>query len=262
LRSRVDFNFLHRFDGIVWATIASPEHDVILIETRNVENKLAAFSALNFKTNTYLWQNKTLEEKWWINLTMVAGNVILFTIYLDTNNPDKKGILAYDLQTLRLLWWNNDFSVIEVNNNKVKGFVWKLSHKEVILDLSTGKEIGTELAETLSETKAYRTLKPVQYLEGTEYFNTVKNFLQQRLNLLPVISLEYLEYESLIFISYYQGEIDLANYLLVLSGEGDVLLKEKIDEQRKGIGLDTFFILAGCVFFVKNKVELVSYKIV
>jgi len=40
-----------------------------------------------------------------------------------------------------------------------------------------------------------------------------------------------------------------------------LLLKEKLDEHLKGIGLDTFFVLSGYVFFVKNKVELVCYKI-
>jgi hypothetical protein len=76
------------------------------------------------------------------------------------------------------------------------------------------------------------------------------------------MALEYLEHDSIIFISFYVQENELANYLFMLSADGNLLVKEKLDEQLKGIGLGTFFILSGCVFFVKNKAELVSYKIV
>jgi len=86
--------------------------------------------------------------------------------------------------------------------------------------------------------------------------------LSRRFNLLPVIALEYLEHDSIIFISFYIEEGELANYLLIISAGGEVLMKEKLDEHLKGIGIDTFFLLSGCVIFVKNKVELFSYKIV
>ena len=107
--------------------------------------------------------------------------------------------------------------------------------------------------------KTDAVIRPSLYSEGTSYFNTVKIFLESRLNLLPVVALEYLEYDSKIFISYYTKENDLANYLLVLSHAGELLLHEKLDESLKGIGQDTFFILSGCVIFVKNKRELISY---
>ena len=90
----------------------------------------------------------------------------------------------------------------------------------------------------------------------------MKTFLGQKLNLTPVVALEYLELDTFIFVSYYVAEGDLVNYLLVLSADGKVLLHEKLDEHLKGIGLDTFFILSGCVIFVRNKRELVSYSLI
>ena len=77
------------------------------------------------------------------------------------------------------------------------------------------------------------------------------------------MSLEYLEESSLIFISCYaQSEQGLINDLLVLSTDGEMVLREKLGEQLKGIGQDTFFIYGGSVIFVKNRGELFSYKIV
>ena len=100
-------------------------------------------------------------------------------------------------------------------------------------------------------------------MEGHAYFETVRTFLQSRFNFEAVVALEYLEDSSLIFISCYtRNEAGLTNELLVLSADGEILLRENLGEQLKGIGQDTFFIYAGSVIFVRNRGELFSYKIV
>ena len=80
--------------------------------------------------------------------------------------------------------------------------------------------------------------------------------------ILAVAAIEYLEYEDLIIVSVFVTETGLANYLYGLNASGEILLKEKLGEDLKGVGLDTFFIFSGHLIFVKNKNELTSYKIV
>ena len=108
----------------------------------------------------------------------------------------------------------------------------------------------------------FKLFHPFQYLEGTGNFETVRSFLTSKMGILPVMGAEYLEYESLIFISCYLQEDGLANYLIVVTEEGREVLRQKLEDHLKGIGLDTFFILSGCLFFVKSKRELVSYKLI
>lgn len=250
--------FAHHFPGIVWNMIALPQQHTLLLEVRNHEQKQVTFSALHYVDNTFLWRDVKLEEPWWINLGASSQGVIVFTIYLDTSNPDKKGIIAYDLYNLKLLWWNNDFSLSAVEEDKVFGVSMKMGAKNIVLDLNSGTELTT--SQALPSEKISNTfLKPLLYKEGTPYFDSVKRYLGAKLNLLPVIALEYLESSSHIFISYYVQDNGLTNYISVLSHAGDVLLHEKTGENLKGIGQDTFFILAGCLLFVKNKQELISY---
>ena len=234
------------------------EKDVILLEVRDSDKKQVRFSALNYRTQEFLWKDRTFEEPWWISLSAVSDNIILCTIYIDTSNPDKKSTLAYDLFDCKLIWWNNDFSLTSVSNFQVFGISSKFGTRKVVLDLHTGQEV--ESSNSVHEIPQ-EVIRPHQYLADNSYFASVKTFFSQKFNLLPITALEYLEYESMIFISCYLQEDELANYLIVISDEGELLMKEKLDEHPKGIGLDTFFILAGCVFFVKNKIELVSYKI-
>lgn len=254
----VQFNFSHVFEGVVWNMMASSSDGILILEVRNSEKKKVVFSALETRTGKFLWRDKGFDEPWWINLGAVSDQVIVFTVYLETNNPDKKGVFAYDIIADKMLWWNNDFSLISAANGIVKGSSSKYGFRNLALDIKTGMELPGEHQEQQNATDVIR---PHQYLSDHEYFNTVKIFLEQKFNLTPVVALEYLEHDSIVFISFYVQERELANYLIMISTDGNLLLKEKLDEQLKGIGLGTFFILSGCVFFVKNRAELVSYKI-
>ena len=257
MTGRPRFNFSHRFTGVVWNTVAMPESSILLLEIRDHQQKSVSFSALHYQENKFLWRDFRLEESWWVNLAAASGDVVLFTIYLETQNPDKKGILAYGLSDQKLRWWNNDFSLTSVERDRVTGFSSRFGAKKIALDLHSGQEVP--VTPDASEPGVHALIRPVQYAEGTPHYETVKTFLSQKLTLLPVRALEYLEYESLIMISYYISHEGLANYLLVMDKNGNVLLHEKLGEQLKGIGLDTFFMLSGCLFFVKNSEELVSY---
>jgi hypothetical protein len=258
LSRSIAFNFSHVFEGVIWNIKVSDEGDLLVVETRDHIQRKVRFSAFNYKLNTFLWKNKEMDEPWWINLSGVAGNLALFTLYTDTNNPDRKAALSYDIAEEKLVWWNNDFSISAVTNNYVIGTAEKFGRHEMVLDARTGARREGQLHHVRKDEKV---LRPYHYPEGHLYFDTVKKFLNQKFNLLPTAALEYLEHDSLIFISCYLHENELANYLFVFSHEGTLLLKEKLGEHLKGIGLDTFFILSGCLFFVRNRGELVSYKI-
>lgn len=252
----ITFNFSHVFNGVVWNIKASD--NILVVETRNSDSKLVAFSAFDIQSNKFLWKDLKLEEPWWISLAGLAPDRVLFTLYTDTNNPDKKAIFAHRLRDGEIMWWNNDFSLTDIFDQAVAGISEKYGRQEILLDIQTGEPLNSAPVKTSQKDMVIR---PQQFLEGHTYFETVKTFFNQKFNLLPTSALEYLEHGPLIFISCYFQEIELANYLFILSSDGNLLLKEKLDEHPKGIGLDTFFILSGNVFFVKNKTDLVSYKI-
>ncbi len=256
---RIDFNFSHLFDGTIWNTVFIPHSDILLLEIRNSEHKKVTFSALDVRNGSFLWKDVAFDEPWWISLDAAGEGIALLTIYLETNNPDKKGIFAYDVQQQKIAWWNNDFSLIDASGNLVNGISSKYGTRQVTLDIHSGNEVPGAQSKTIPDDPVRR---PHQYAADHQYFETVKTFLVSKFNLLPVTALEYLEHDSLIFVSVNVMESTLTNYLIIISGEGKALLLEKLDEHLKGIGLDTFFIYEGCVFFVRNKRELFSYKIV
>lgn len=195
-----------------------------------------------------------------MSLRAVSGDILLLTIYTDSNNPDKKSVVGYDVLKNRMAWWHNGFSITNVNNLFVRGVDSRFPEKETFLDSFTGEPLPN-VDFDLGDSQNFPVIRPFQYEEGTAHFKTVKDFLQSRIGVLPVATIEYLEFGDLIVASLFVKEPHLANYLYGFDTSGEVLLKEKLGENLKGVGLDTFFIFSGHLIFVKNKNELTSYKL-
>lgn len=257
----MEHKFSYRFQGTIWNTLADGNNQRLFLEIRNPIGKTVSFSALNLQNNQWLWKDVRFEEPWWISLRAVEGDILLLTLYTDTNNPDKKSVLAYDVVKNNIAWWYNGFSITSVNSDFVVGVDAKFPEKESFLELSTGKALP-HVDFHLGDSQNFPVIRPFQYEEGTAHFDTVKDFLSSRLGISPVASIEYLEIEDLIIVSVFLKDEGLANYLYAFDANGEVLIHEKLGEDLKGVALDTFFLYSGYLIYVKNKNELISYKIV
>ena len=253
-------HFSFTFDGTVWKTVTDSATERLYIEVRNTEKKAVSFFCLDLPKATWVLEDYRFDEPWWISLQAVSGNVLLLTLYTDTNNPDKKSLIAFDVVQKQMLWWKNDFSLSVLSGQLVIGVDTKFGSKEVALNISDGAAVQKDFTVSYSE-QNFPITRPFQYHEGSTHFDTVRAFLQTRAQISPIITIEYCEYHGLILISAFVTAEDLANYLFVFNSDGQILIKETLGEHLKGIALDTFFVFSGFLIFVKNKRELVSYRI-
>lgn len=262
MAKRLDLQFSHRFKGTIWNTIADGNNARLFLEVRDPERKTVSFSALNLRNKQWLWKDVVFEEPWWVSMLTVESDVLLLTLYTDSNNPDRKSLIAWDVMSQRLIWWKNGFSVTRVGGGAVAGVDAQFPEKESVLDLFTGQP-AVQVDFHLEDSQNFPVIRPFQYREGAAHFETVRNFLNSRCGILPVATIEYLEFEELIVISAFQKENeDLANYLYVFDTNGDLLASEKLGEDLKGVGLDTFYIFLRHLIFVKNKNELIILNII
>jgi hypothetical protein len=252
--------FSHGFEGVVWNMQVAEKAGMLIIEVRNAEKKHVSFAALDLSTNRFLWENVEFDEPWWINLSAVRDDVILLTHYTEAANPDQKSLLAYSISGRKLLWWQNDFSLVSVNDIAVAGYSQKYGVKPLVLDIFTGKVTNGDTLESPAQNLS--VIRPLHYREGESGFETVKKYLMRIGEKEIVSGVDYLEHAGFVVLSVYVQEDGLANFLIVLDQEGTVVLREKAGGNLKGIGIDTFFILEGSLFFVKNKRELLRYKLI
>ncbi len=210
-------------EATLWNVLPVPGKSWVIAEVRNDNTRQVSFIAVDYKNETIVWRADSLAETWWINLVRVTSDQVQLKIFENTSNPDKTCWQVLALET----------------------------------GLITNEEPKIE-AEHTNE-----VIRPFQYLAGEDDFETIKNFLNERLKVLPILGIEYVEYAEVVLISYYFGRPgEFTNMLACFKRTGDLLWQEEIGTNLKGIGVNTFFLVANQLFFVKNKTELVTFGIV
>jgi Domain of unknown function (DUF4905) len=186
----------------------------VVVEERDETNRKVSISAIDYLKKEIVWSTSSLTEPWWVNLVRVTPSQVLLKIFENTSNPDVTRWLA-----------------LSVNEGK------PLDHVTEIEDEHTNELI-----------------QPFQYLAGEHDFETVKKFLEGRAQKLPLLGVEYLEHAGLIYISFYFGNPgSFTNVLACFSRTGSIVWQEEIGTNLKGIGVNTFFVVADYLFFVKSQ---------
>jgi hypothetical protein len=207
----------------IWNVLPVPDKPWVIVEERNDTTRQVSFAAIDYENEKLVWRTNSLAETWWINLVRVTKDQVHLKIFENTTNPDKT-------------YWQ-------------------------VLDLKSGSVIQDEPKVETEHTN--EVIHPFQYLAGEDDFETIKVFLSERLNVLPILGIEYVEVSDFVFISYYFGDPGkFKNELGCFTKTGNLLWKEEIGTNLKGIGVNTFFLDANQLFFVKNKTELVTFGIV
>lgn len=248
---------------MVWKAMALAEKDLLILEVRDESRREVSFSAYQYKKQMFLWKDLILEEPWWISLAGGTNEVVFFQIYDDSQTPEHKSLLALNSETGQVCWKRNGFSINQVQNGRIEGVLRDGGLNPVSLDPSSGVVQENEPEIELGSDKISGPVQPFQYLEGNSYFETIKQYLRKTHQVTAVMGAEYTETEGLILISYnVMEETGLANYLLVMREDGEPLMHERLGGHLRGLGVETFFILSGYLFFVKNKREFLSYKLI
>jgi hypothetical protein len=207
----------------VWNILPVAKKSLLVLELRNELTRTVSFSAFDIQTQQFIWRDAVLKEKWWITLAGVNSEFILLRLFESSDNPDKT------------------------------------SYQQITLLEGKPVDIPVRAETTLTD----EAIRPVQYLEGETEFEVVRNFIHNNLKYEIKLGAEYLTYGDYIFISYYKGNpAAFVNSICVFTLDGKFILEEEIGTKLKGIGWNTFFIASDCLFFVKNKMELVTFRIV
>lgn len=172
----------------------------------------------------------------------VTGNLL----WRNTNLPDS--------------WW---ISLNSVTSTQVLLRLFEnTTNPDVVSVLALNLETGHGMLPQHEE-HTIMALRPFVYVQGEPDFETVQTFIRQQTKQEIFLGAEYMETEQMILISYYTGQpAAFTNVLACFSRDGSLNWGEEIGTNLKGMGIGTFFIATNTLFFVKNKTELVTFRIV
>jgi hypothetical protein len=260
LKETLPLRFSVHFKGTLWNTVALTSENLLFLELRDEAKRSVKFSALRYDQGAFVWQDREIVEKWWIGLLAASGNTLLLQRF-NPETPESRGLVAVDARTGDVLWTRDEFVMEHTGMGWVSGFSGS-GRDQLTFDLASGEVLHKKPDAESDEDKISIPVRPFRYETGTPYYNTVHQFLTTRFNHSPEGSVEYLEFGGKVVISYHVRMPDgLTNHLLVLRESGAVLLHTRIAGALKGLGTDTFFVLAGCLFFVRNGDEFLSYQL-
>lgn len=277
MTKKLNLNFSHVFTGAVWNMMADENGDYLAFEVRDHEAHKAHFAAVDLINKKIVWEGLNLEERWWVNIQAVQNQAILFYVFDENIDPERRELMVVDIRSREILWHKKDISYVLSWEDKLLCTSGPKEEKQFLqVNFRSGEpaSMDAEQAQKIISghsdvAKNKNPIPPLHYPAGNQHFETFKNFLGERLNVDIVSACDYLAFKELVIISYYIYSQDspgsesknMANYLLVVDENSSILFHEKIQEQITAIGLETFFILNNQLFFVRNKREIISYEL-
>lgn len=214
--------FSNHFEANIWTLQYNQPSNSIIVELRSQTDLTVQFAVCNLNSN-----NVTIldikQVDWWTSLDFYDGNVLYLKKYDSDSNPVIKEVIEYKISDRSLNFINPENYNIKTQNEN---------------------------------------LSPSLYPSGNDYYQLLVQFIEDLGNMVAnKAGMEYLDYNGNVYLSYYTGDEKMANYLLVVDKNRDILLHECLDENLSGIGQDTFTIANNKLIFVKQKQELVTYQI-
>lgn len=256
-------NFSHSFDGKVWNIISHSDRELLLIEVRRAESFETSYHLLDTSAGKFLFKNVQFEESWWIGVSWLINDIIIFHTWPDQDNPDVRNYFAYDIRRKEVLWAMEEKNILEIKDSQMM-----VMNKESVAveayDIISGKKVEMqEVANDLGQSENKLLKKPFHYPEGTEHFKTVSDFIKGAFDKQIMKGVDYFENDGVIIVSSYflNEKKKLNNEIVVVDHQGNPLMQVNLENDLDGISTDTFFIYSNKLIFVAHKRDFLIYQL-
>jgi len=257
----------------IWRLLIS-DSDKLLIETRDIEKREVFFHCLDIKNGKNILSNLQLDEKYWVGIEAIHNDLIFFHKFAKPDMPEHKQIIAYDINSKKIIWQTENYSFLTFYNNDLYVFKQKYEGRDFfIIDYLTGeiiKELGSDSAkmnEIIYKSRELEDFSNYKYperniiYENEKYKLIIKNELSGKNSSEDV---ESLVFKNLFMFNYYlKSSNNLLDNIFVVY---DIELKKKLfniilNKNLNAFVPDSFFCYKDNLILLKNRNELQSYKI-
>ncbi|TPE42125.1 DUF4905 domain-containing protein [Pontibacter mangrovi] len=256
----------------MWRLRLDSNTGCLAVEVRDPDLLLARFYTINTLSGTVQQLALPEAKAWWQGLEDAGQGLVYLHGYGNRQLGQHKGIFAFSGTGAGKVWEVPKLAFYGMAQPGLLAYDPEQPEAPFqVLEPATGRATGELLSQQEAAEAAARynqvrfrdCLYPMLYHEGTLYFNQVKAFLQEQLQVQPVQAVEYAETETCLVISYYLPQPDgkLDNVLAVFSLSGKLHQNVKIGSQLSAIGSDTFFIFKHNLYFILNKDTLQVFRL-
>lgn len=240
------------FKGIIWKVETDDDAPIVAIETRNIADRQASYSAFNYQTGECLFKEISVEDSWSWGIDRVHKGLVFLHSYVHESNPEHKGIIALHTQG-DIAWQHFNKTLYDVCDAGLVVYNPKIQPKNLEL---IAPENG-EFLKTLS--KPYipvsKDILVPDVIEDTSRFQ----------QLIPETITGPVFYKQIgekdIFV-YHVKNGELFNQQLAVYQGGKQILKDILAAGIQKLNPAAFFIEQMHLFCIRNnKQEFVSYLV-
>lgn len=248
----------------IWKILINNKNE-LLLEERDLEKKETYFSLFSIEKGKLIIKKIQVEEKYWVGIELFNNELIIFHKFAQPSMPLHKGIFVYDISSQKIIWQNEDFSFLKLEDEKLYAYKQKFEGRIIsVFNLKTGELIENEIP-TIEEINKLRESN--EEIRNDMFFPEIGNFPKEfkfLINNIENNNYEWLKFKNLLFYSILEKENEepgkiTMNCLEINSGK--VIFTLGIIEKSNFFIPDTFFIVSNYLITIINKKILSVYKL-
>ncbi|MDR3628318.1 MAG: DUF4905 domain-containing protein [Ignavibacteriaceae bacterium] len=263
-------------DRLIWRLIPA-NTDKLIIEERDTSTKEVFFNCIDINSGKKIFYDFQLEEKYWAGIETIYNDVIIFHKYTSREMPEHDGMIAYDINSGKILWENNDYVFLFIYEDKIYCYRNIFEGREFFtINLKTGimEENLSDDASRINSLRenSFNVLNTGNYL-FPEYFypESMRNttlgeyFSEYRTENVIAGRIEYIKTEDMLLFSSHSVNSDgsLKNIFKAVEFTSKKVIFEEILNQHTGTFIPDCFFIKDKFFFLlieKTKLKVCSIK--
>lgn len=260
MSKKLHLHFSKSFSANIWEQSLS--EDRILFTLRDQEKMQVSFSLMDLSDGSLIFEDISFEENWWVSAYHFFGNVIVFQFFEDTQNIESKSYFALDINSHEAIWSLEEVMAVGRSGDFIQLRTTGADEGVFWIDIRSGETHESKPDDYIPNGTSYEQQFPLHYTEESPHFGTLRAFLKQKISVEAKGAFDYLERDGLIMMAWHEaGAEGLEHGLLVLTEEGELLLRQPLDTKLKGLVSGAFFIAGEQLIFVEGRNTLKSYLI-
>ncbi|MCX7797656.1 MAG: DUF4905 domain-containing protein [Melioribacter sp.] len=264
--------FNYDFQNQIWRILIS-DKDKLIIETRNPDTKEAFYNCFDIHNKNFLFTYLQFDEKYYIGIDAIYKEIIYLHKFPKPDLPYHKEIIAFDINSQKILWINKDLSFLFPYENRIYAFKQGFEERyffalnyltgELLEDLGNDyKTINFLRAESEKQKKYDHYLFPERYFYNN---NNISQIIDKFINNLDIIGhIEYGIYKNIIMLSYHthnRYNTLTNNFMVIDLDKNKNIITEKLNSNTKSFITDSFFMYKNFLILLKEKNGIIIYKL-
>jgi len=269
LKKRIKFTDSNQ----VWR-IKITDTDKLFVETRDTEKMKAYYHAFELSSGKKIFSGYQMDEMFWLGIEIIKGDIVFFHRFAKPDMPGHRGIFAFDINTKKILWENENMAFLFIKDNLVyvyqEGFEGRYYYT---LDIDSGK-VKEELGQIHEEINALRDEAELaidfsNYIFPEKYFSSgdsnVDRIIDKTTRDLKIPSgVDFMTKGNLLMFNYHQaGEgKTLTNIFFAFDIEkNNEIMNHVLNQSANAYAPDSFFVYKNFLILLKEKKEVIVFEI-